>query len=590
VLRAKRKTRGEVALFALSQYCSPVQQISHFFRAKIYVSLVNTQFLLERTFPVIRVAKWFSVLLILGALGASKATAQVGASSCSTAAVQSAINSASEGQTVTIPAGTCTWTSGVTISGKGIALQGAGSGRIIAYDNGSETLTIGTGTVTVNIAGFSPGFSASSISNGETLRVFENNAQTNWMQGTVVGFSSNVLTMNITSTGGSGTTHRWLVATMPSTVIVDNDSSGPLFASLSGIQIATGSSGTASVITLGYKSGGVPILIHDNWFQQMGGEMIDSTTNRGVIWNNSFNGSTGNSGQLATTAAVRIKGAPISWTSPSTWGAADTTGTNSLYVETNDFHALQGMTDNDDNGKMVFRYNLVDHSTFGTHGADTSDYGQRYFEYYNNTGVFYGYSDGSTFNVANGWVGLVRGGTFVMFDNNLPEIVSQDYGTKADVLMVAMNLQRDAGPNPCWGAGYSTPGQYYHVPRQVGFGYVTGAGKVTNSIGTLLNAVNDAFTYVGDSEPAYMWGNSRQPLNHVNTEDYGLGQSNSCPSSPTPDSSVNYIVAGRDYFNGSTPKPGYTPYTYPHPLASGSGSGQGSQAPAAPTNLTATVE
>src|SRR5439155_23418596 len=123
----------------------------------------------------------------------------------------------------------------------------------------------------------------------------------------------------------------------------------------------------------------LPILIHDNWMQLTSKcEMIDSTTNRGVIWNNSFSGSTGNSGLMTTTAALRVKGAPISsWTTPSTWGAADITGTGAVYFETNDVHVLQSASDNDDNGRLVWRYNLMDHSTFGTHGADTSAYGER---------------------------------------------------------------------------------------------------------------------------------------------------------------------------------------------------------------------
>ena len=108
------------------------------------------------------------LLAIFALLFAVGARAQVTAASCNTSDVQTAINTATEGQTVTIPSGTCTWTSGVTISGKGIKVQGAGSGRIIAYDNGSEVLTVGTGSLTVNLAGFSPGFSSSSISNGET--------------------------------------------------------------------------------------------------------------------------------------------------------------------------------------------------------------------------------------------------------------------------------------------------------------------------------------------------------------------------------------------------------------------------------------
>ena len=35
-------------------------------------------------------------------------------------------------------------------------------------------------------------------------------------------------------------------------------------------------------------------------------------------------------------------------------------------------------------------------------------------------------------------------------------------------------------------------------------------------------------------------------------------------------------------------KPGYTAFTYPHPLQGGSGGGGGATAPLAPTNLTVT--
>jgi len=520
------------------------------------------------------------------------------AASCNTSDVQSAINSAAEGDTVLIPAGTCTWTSGVTISGKGITIQGAGSGRIIAYDNGTETPTIGTGTQTFTIAGYSPGFSASSITNGETLRVFENNNQTNYMQGTVTSLVSGVLTMNITSTGGSGSTHRWLISTLPSTVLINNSTTAmfgitedtSFHTSWSGMQVVPGSatpcdSSTAecAVIVPIYASGGQAILIHDCWMQINGaGDLIDSQTNRGVMWNCSANGSSGNPGQLVIGSIVRIKGAPAtSWTTPSTWGAADTTGTGEMFLETNDFHALQSITDNDDNGRMVFRYNLVDNSQFSTHGADTSNYGERYFEYYNNTGVFNAYSDGSTFNL-NGWLFIVRGGTFVMHDNTLPALSSQDYGSKADVAMTVMNLQRGGGPDPCWGAGFTTPGQYYHAPRQVGMGYVTGTGTANYPPDGVNNSSTDSITYVGDSEPVYIWNNSR-------SMNISLSDGSGCPTTPTLDSSSNYIVSGRDYFNG-TAKPSYTPYTYPHPLTQGSGSTGSGSTVNPPTGLAATVQ
>ena len=57
--------------------------------------------------------------------------ATITATSCSAANVQSAINSANNGDVVTIPGGTCTWSSTVTIpSTKGITLSGGGDTTI----------------------------------------------------------------------------------------------------------------------------------------------------------------------------------------------------------------------------------------------------------------------------------------------------------------------------------------------------------------------------------------------------------------------------------------------------------------------------
>ncbi|MEK7635593.1 MAG: hypothetical protein AAB405_00715 [Patescibacteria group bacterium] len=62
--------------------------------------------------------------------------ATVQATDCSQSAVQSAINSASVGDTVLVPAGSCAWGSGITII-KGINLIGAGIGTTnITVDHG----------------------------------------------------------------------------------------------------------------------------------------------------------------------------------------------------------------------------------------------------------------------------------------------------------------------------------------------------------------------------------------------------------------------------------------------------------------------
>ena len=71
---------------------------------------------------------------------------------------------------------------------------------------------------------------------------------------------------------------------------------------------------------------------------------------QGVIWNCSFD-----AGAFGLTAGgiSQFGAAPdyprgiASWTSPSTWGNLDTTGTNNFYVEDCDFHAMSNATSND---------------------------------------------------------------------------------------------------------------------------------------------------------------------------------------------------------------------------------------------------
>lgn len=56
--------------------------------------------------------------------------------------VQNAVNAATDGWTVLIPAGSFTWTNGITISGKGIHLQGAGAGSSTISGSASPKLSI----------------------------------------------------------------------------------------------------------------------------------------------------------------------------------------------------------------------------------------------------------------------------------------------------------------------------------------------------------------------------------------------------------------------------------------------------------------
>lgn len=75
---------------------------------------------------MIKIIKWFLFAFLVFACFNTEAQAQVSAASCSQSDVQNAINSASAGQTVNVPAGSCSWTS-VNLA-KAITLSGAGQG------------------------------------------------------------------------------------------------------------------------------------------------------------------------------------------------------------------------------------------------------------------------------------------------------------------------------------------------------------------------------------------------------------------------------------------------------------------------------
>jgi len=75
---------------------------------------------------MIRIVKWLLFACLLSAFSGPIARANtLNAPDCSLTSVQSTINSASSGDTVIVPAGSCTWSSQVEISGKGLTLIGA---------------------------------------------------------------------------------------------------------------------------------------------------------------------------------------------------------------------------------------------------------------------------------------------------------------------------------------------------------------------------------------------------------------------------------------------------------------------------------
>src|SRR6185503_6886704 len=88
--------------------------------------------------------------VILVCLATTARAADIIAKSCSDSAIQTAINSAVNGDRVRIPAGTCIWTTQVTIpSTKGITLQGAGIGTTTILSSGADGVPAGALVVAV---------------------------------------------------------------------------------------------------------------------------------------------------------------------------------------------------------------------------------------------------------------------------------------------------------------------------------------------------------------------------------------------------------------------------------------------------------
>jgi|CXWL01.1.fsa_nt_gi hypothetical protein len=88
-------------------------------------------------------APFFLCPIMVLCIAAAASAADIIAASCSSTAVQEAINSAADADTVYIPAGTCVWTEQVTIpSTKGITLQGAGQGVTIIQGMSTTASTL----------------------------------------------------------------------------------------------------------------------------------------------------------------------------------------------------------------------------------------------------------------------------------------------------------------------------------------------------------------------------------------------------------------------------------------------------------------
>jgi hypothetical protein len=392
-----------------------------------------------------------------------------GQATCAQSDVQSAINSATDGSTVKIPAGTCTWSSGVSWANKNITLAGAGQGV--------TNIILGTGA--------DPGIQVTA----DTKSSFRITGMT-----ISFGFISNasIKLLNSTSTVNSG----WRIdhVTMNQT---------------------GGGSGNAAhpVYIIGLLWGLVDHCIFND-----GGNGQQAISNYAYVNN------------VETSANV----GRISWENVPVGLGTD----SAVYVEDSVFnHSTTGMSavnDTQYGGRMVIRHNTINNSMVMTHSAWGPVRGGLKLEVYNNT---------FTSTVGNYRPALIRSGTGVIFNNTINgNYVVQEFD---------IDNERSCLPDPTLCDGNDTTYDT-NTPGQQGW-------ACEDQIGRSGGAWKKQ-----PSDPWYAWNNGS----------YKLVPNGGC-SSPQ-------VQSGRDYFNnGTTPKAGYTPYTYPHPLQ-----GTGGASPNPPTALT----
>src|SRR4029078_10296991 len=97
----------------------------------------------------------------------------------------------------------------------------------------------------------------------------------------------------------------------------------------------------------------------------------------------------------------------------STFGSADTNGYNHLYVENNYFDRHATASDMNTSSRIVWRFNEMHNASLSNHGYDSSVYGERHSEIYNNTFI-------CDKNQAMTALIAKRGGIFMIFNNTFP--------------------------------------------------------------------------------------------------------------------------------------------------------------------------
>ena len=531
--------------------------------------------------------KWLAFMLLLSAFLSAEAQT-INAASCNASDVQKAFNSVTAStSTVNIPAGTCHWSTQVTLT----------------VPSGSTTLTIaGAGS-----CNGTPTEVPTSCTN--STQIVDDYNSTNSLLVVTTGTASTVFRMTgVSIAGGTGTVHN------NGTILWGGFSQNFRF-----------DDGELNMQTYS-PSANQGVMRFANWiYGVVDNSIFDLVgTGNGIeVWMDEYNNDSAGFGDDA-------------------WADSTNFGTNKfIYVETNKFFGADKFgTANDcsHGGKFVFRYNTMSQAQLQTHptGGSGRARGCRAWEIYMNT--FSGDNSGGGANAGFNLM-FMSSGTGLMWGN------SATTGYTNFVTMHSMQTNNStygetATPNG-WGYCGTSSGlggdgsQWDQTQGSSGYACIDQPGRGVGDLlqGQFPNACDvtsggcatNVFTGTWPNqalEPMYEWMDmytpvpgaggaylaNYNPAQLVNNQDFylwcnpssasgclsfngtvgtGSGSLASRPATCTTgvvywgtDAQTLYKCASTNTWTTY-----YTPYTYPHPLVQGQG-----QPPSPPTNLQANVD
>lgn len=299
-----------------------------------------------------------------------------------------------------------------------------------------------------------------------------------------------------------------------------------------------------------------PVIFQNDTFTLNAATMLDVIVAGGVIFSNiTFNGQWNDF--LMT---VKDETDTNSWTTADSLGSNDTSGTKNVYVEDSTFNGgSNGVFDCDDNCRLVVRHNsFIESGGFNSHGEDSSPYGMREFEIYNNSFTFpdqtCNQGNQSLSNI-NQYIWL-RGASGVIFNNSFDPLFSSCWGDKPEIRLNIRGAEDDRPQGTCLQVAYP-------VPHQVGQNN-NGSSDFTDPVyfwGNTGTQGQDGGGFTIDVVGGWAFGNPCS-FNWNTFFQWGRDGVDTSLTLPITLGSSGGSVEG----TGGTAKAGYTPYTYPHPL------------------------